>query len=112
MKTNPSDPTLAALPAAVRAALEKGQWIEAIKLLRSSGGVGLKEAKKLIEQQRADAAQANATQAKPAPPKGNAVDSHRAPGEVPRTPGKAWLILVVVLALVALLAHRLFASPG
>lgn len=99
---NPPDPTTAPLPADVRAALEKGQWVEAIKLLRASGGMGLKEAKDLIDRQRATVSQAKAEQ----------VDRNRAPGEVPRVPGVVWLILLIVVAGLALLAHRLLASPG
>ena len=37
------------LPAQVVAALERGQKIEAIKLLRELRGLGLKEAKELVE---------------------------------------------------------------
>lgn len=37
------------LPANVRAALERGSAIEAIRLLRESQGVGLKEAKEMID---------------------------------------------------------------
>ncbi len=37
------------LPADVLAALQKGQKIEAIKLLREARGIGLKEAKEAVE---------------------------------------------------------------
>lgn len=40
------------LPADVLAALQRGQPIEAIKLLRASSGLGLKEARDLIERGR------------------------------------------------------------
>ena len=99
---NPSDPTAAPLPADVRAALEKGQWVEAIKLLRASGGMGLKEAKDMIDRQRAAGTAAKAA----------IVDRQRAPGEVRRIPGIVWMVLIVVLALVALVAIRLGAGPG
>ncbi len=39
------------LPADVLAALQKGQKIEAIKLLREARGIGLKEAKEAVERQ-------------------------------------------------------------
>jgi hypothetical protein len=90
------------LPADVRAALEKGQWVEAIKLLRASGGMGLKEAKELIDRQRATVSPAKA------PP----IDRHRAPGEVPRLPGVVWLVVIVVAAVLTLAVYRLLASPG
>ena len=99
---NPSDPTSAQLPADVRAALEKGQWIEAIKLLRASGGMGLKEARDMIDRQRAADMPARASIA----------DRQRAPGEVRRIPGIVWVVVIVVLALVALVAIRLGAGPG
>ena len=99
---NRSDPTAAPLPADVRAALEKGQWIEAIKLLRVSGGMGLKEARDLIDRQRSTATSAKAAIA----------DRQRAPGEVRRIPGVVWVVLIVVLAAVALVAIRLGAGRG
>jgi len=99
---NPSDPTSAPLPADVRAALEKGQWVEAIKLLRASGGMGLKEAKDMIDRQRAAGVPARASIA----------DRQRAPGEVRRIPGFVWVVLIVVLAVVALVAFRLGAGRG
>ena len=99
---NLPDPTSAPLPADVRAALEKGQWVEAIKLLRASGGMGLKEAKDLIDRQRSTAVRAKAV----------VEDRHRAPGEVRKVPGVVWLILVVVLAVVALVARRLAVGAG
>jgi hypothetical protein len=99
---NPPDPTSAPLPAEVRAALEKGHWVEAIKLLRASGGMGLKEAKDLIDRQRAAVPAARASIA----------DRQRAPGEVRRIPGVVWVVLIVVLAVVALVAIRLGAGPG
>jgi hypothetical protein len=99
---NPPDPTAAPLPAEVRAALEKGEWIEAIKLLRASGGMGLKEAKDVIDRQRATAVRAKAS----------LDDRQRAPGEVRRIPGIVWLVLIVVLAVVALVAIRVGRGPG
>jgi ribosomal protein L7/L12 len=96
----PPRPSVAAagtLPFAVSAALMKGNKLEAIRLLRQQGGLGLKEAKDTVEAFERENA---------------ATDPHRAPGEVPRTSGLLWLILVVVLAGLALLARHLFASPG
>ena len=99
---NPSDPPSAPLPADVRAALEKGQWVEAIKLLRASGGMGLKEAKDMIDRQRAAGTLAKASIA----------DRQRAPGEVRRIPGVVWVVLIVVLAALALLARRMIGGAG
>jgi len=98
---NPPDPTAAPLSAEVRAALEKGQWIEAIKLLRASGGMGLQEAKDVIDRQRATAARAKAS----------VDDRDRAPGEVRRIPGLVWLVVLVVVVL-ALVALHLGAGPA
>ena len=79
------------------AALRKGDKLEAIRLMREKGGLGLKEAKDAVEaygrEQGAD-------------------DYHRAPGEVPRRGGAGWLILVLAVVALALLARRLFADPG
>ena len=90
------------LPADVRATLEKGEWIEAIKLLRASGGMGLKEAKEVIDRQRGTVM----------PTKAPHVDPHRAPGEVRRVPGVVWLVLIVVLAALVLLARRMIGGAG
>ena len=51
MTMAPTDP----LPADVAAALERGDTIEAIKLLRASTGLGLKEAKEFVDRHRAGA---------------------------------------------------------
>ena len=104
MKTPPSpDPMSQPLPAEVRAALEKGRWVEAIKLLRASGGMGLKEAKEVIDRQRANF---------PPPAKAAHIDPHRAPGEVRRVPGVVWLVLIVVVAAAALLVRRMIGAAG
>ena len=44
---------MAALPANVKAALDRGETIEAIKLLRQATGMGLKDAKDRIDLARA-----------------------------------------------------------
>src|SRR5205085_1903822 len=79
-----------------------GRWVEAIKLLRASGGMGLKEAKEMLDRQRAAGMPAKAAIA----------DRQRAPGEVRRIPGVVWVVLIVVLAVVALVAIRLGWAPG
>jgi ribosomal protein L7/L12 len=97
-RRRPSIAEMAALPFAVAAALRKGDKLEAIRLMREKGGLGLKEAK--------DAVEAHASE------QDGAADYHRAPGEVPRRGGAGWLILVLAIVALALLARRLFADPG
>ena len=89
---------MAALPFAVAAALRKGDKLEAIRLMREKGGLGLKEAKDAVEAYGRE--------------QGAAADYHRAPGEVPRRGGAGWLVFVLVVVALALLARRLFADPG
>jgi ribosomal protein L7/L12 len=74
-------------PPAARAALDAGQKIEAIRLLRQARGIGLKEAKAIV-----DAAQ-HQPHASPG----------RSPGQVENSPLNAarWVVLAVLLGLVA-----------
>ena len=96
-RPRPSIVAMAALPFAVAAALRKGDKLEAIRLMREKGGLGLKEAKDAVEAYGHEQ---------------GAADSHRAPGEVPRRGGAGWLVFVLVVVALALLARRLFADPG
>lgn len=76
----------AALPAEVQVALAKGDKIEAIRLLRATTGMGLKEAKDSV-----DAHDAAAAPERPG----------LAPGEVPRSMGMRllpWLVAAAALA--------------
>ena len=75
---------LGPLPPTVIDALQRGNKIEAIKLLRESDGLGLKEAKDAID----------AMGALPAA-------GPMAPGEVPRSGNFTWAIVVAVAVLVA-----------
>ena len=85
-------PMPAALPPAVVAALHHGDKIEAIKLLRSETGLGLKEAKDAIERSPHDL---------------RAIATLPSPGEVPRSSGVGrWLLVVVVVALVVYFVVR------
>ena len=79
------------MPADVRAALARGQKIEAIKLLRGHTGLGLKEAKDWIE-------------ARPV-----ARDSTAAPAGAPASASWWWLIAVI---LAAVAAFALLRGPG
>ena len=83
------------LPAEVTAALASGRTIEAIRLLRQARGIGLKEAKAIV-----DAAQNGPARTGPRRVSG------LAPGEVPRSRLSAGL-LVVVLLVVAAVAWQL-----
>jgi ribosomal protein L7/L12 len=97
VRPRPSIAAMAALPFAVASALRKGDKMEAIRLMREQGGLGLKAAKDAVEaygrEQGAD-------------------DYRRAPGEVPRRGGAGWLVFVLVVVALALLARRLFADAG
>ena len=87
-----------ALPPQVLAELARGNKIEAIKLLREATGVGLKEAKDTVD--AAESSGANSAGTVPG----------LAPGEVPRTHGKAWgrwlLLTVVLVGVLAFLKLR------
>ena len=89
--------SMLSLPFAVSEAMKQGNKLEAIRLMREQGGLGLTEAKDAVEAFE----QANATGA-----------SGRAPGEVPRSHIGFWLIAVLVLAALGLLARQLFGSPS
>ena len=79
------------LPPDVHAALQRGNKIEAIRLLREHTGLGLKEAK--------DAVEASGVRA--------TAQSDRAPGEMPPAAGAGrWLIAIAAAALVAYFLMR------
>lgn len=75
--TIPTEP----LPPEVLAALQRGNKIEAIKLLRQLTGLGLKEAKDAVE----------------AAPQ-HAQLGQGSPGEVSRSGSIGWVLLVLVIA--------------
>ena len=96
----PVQPKLHALGSDVMQALQQGRYLEAVKLLRQQPGMGLKEAKDII-----DAVQKQlAGHAKPAHDQAPHAPGHHdlAPGEVPRSAGLGNVLLV--LAFVALAA--------
>ena len=80
-QTGPATPS--ALPAGVVSALQRGAKIEAIKLLREATGLGLKEAKDIVDSQSSN----SPTYA-----------AQRAPGEIPRSKVAAWFIVCVLVA--------------
>lgn len=89
-----------ALPAEVRAALARGNKIEAIRLLREATGLGLKDAKDRIDA-AAEGAQRNAS-GQP-----GRAGQGLSPGEQPRQGAATWVVLLVVVALVlGYLAYR------
>ena len=80
----PPRPSETPLPADVRAALQAGNKIEAIRLLRDHTGLGLKEAKDAVE-----AAGVRHT-----------AQVTGAPGEMPRSGNSGWLLLAIAVAVV------------
>jgi len=78
------------LPLEAIAALQRGQKIEAIKIVRAKFGIDLKDAKEVV-----DAAEQSASF-------GTAEKTNQAPGEVPaRGLGKAFVLIAVALAAIA-----------
>lgn len=75
------------LPPQVMNALQRGDKIEAIKLMRQATGLGLKEAKDLV-----DAAQSQL---------GGGRGSNLAPGELPRSGAIWWIVGLVAAGLLA-----------
>ncbi|MEZ5417753.1 MAG: ribosomal protein L7/L12 [Vicinamibacterales bacterium] len=84
------------LPHNVRAALAEGDTITAIRLLREARGVGLKEAKSMLE--------SSLTRSAAQMP---GASSRLASGEVPRNGVHLWLLVVVVVAAAALAWYML-----
>lgn len=72
------------LPPDVLAALQRGNKIEAIKLMRQATGLGLKEAKDAVEASPEHAQLGQSGQ--------------RSPGEVARSGSIGWVLLALVIA--------------
>jgi len=92
-----------ALPAAARAALQRGQVLEAIKLTREATGLGLKEAKDLVDAARAADGSVPGLAAA-----GATFDPMHEPGRV-RGGGARVALLVVVLLCAVLALWAVFA---
>lgn len=97
------------LPPAAVEALARGDKIEAIKITRQHTGLGLKEAKELVDRHedghdswRGHAASPAAAQHAPAPPPRR---PGLAPGEVPRSPLPVGLLVTVAVVAAALLVY-------
>ncbi len=87
------------LPTQARAAGGRGDVIQAIKLTRKATGLGLKEAKELVEQSIQANQQVKST---PAATLGQA---RLAPGEVPRSGSSASLVAALLAIAVAVLVY-------
>ncbi len=82
------------VPPAAAAALAQGRKVEAVKLVREATGLGLAESLKLIEGHLKGQRGASG-----AP--GGTFDPMAEPGRVASGGGKAWLVIVIVLAVLA-----------
>jgi hypothetical protein len=89
----PDDP----LPPDVRAALDQGDALEAIKLLRRRTGFGLKEAKDAVER---------------GPKRRGAAASGLSPGEVPRSAGFGRWLLVAAIVVAGLYFALVQSAPA
>jgi ribosomal protein L7/L12 len=87
------------LPTQARAAAARGEVIQAITLTREATGLGLKEAKELVEQSLQANQQVKST---PASTPGQA---RLAPGEVPSSGSTAALVAVLLAIAVAVLVY-------
>ncbi|MEO8278199.1 MAG: ribosomal protein L7/L12 [Ideonella sp.] len=79
------------LPSEAKAALDQGKVLQAIRLLRASKGIGLKDAKSIID----------AARGTPAPRPGGRNPSGLAPGEVPRSGFGLGVVIIVLLVVAA-----------
>ena len=86
--TSPANPS----PAEIVAALQRGGIVEALKLVLAAKSAGAGAAKK-----RADRVGAPTEPFKPSPVSTTRADL--SPGEVPRSSGDVWLVLIVIAAL-------------
>lgn len=90
-------------PPAATEALRRGNKIEAIRLVREQQGIGLKEAKDLVEQHE----QLLVPTAESLMPRNGL-----SPGEVPRSSGRVTFVLVVLAIAAGLVYHFMLRDPG
>ena len=90
-------------PPAAADALRRGHKIEAIRLVREHLGIGLKEAKDLVEQHE---------QLMVPTVEGLSPRNGLSPGEVPRSSGRVTWVLVVVAIAVGVVYHFMLRKPG
>ena len=97
------------LPPDVREAIERGDALAAIKLLRKRTGAGLKEAKDVVERSL-DRGRASPPSAAPSQHLGRP-GTRLSPGEVPRSAGLGrWLLVAAIVA--AVVYFVLLRSPA
>ena len=92
-----------ALPPAALDALRRGNKIEAIRLVREHHGIGLKEAKDLVEQHEQLVAPTV---------EGLSPRNGLSPGEVPRTGSRITWLLVAAAIAAGLVYHFVLRDPG
>lgn len=90
-------------PPAAADALRRGNKIEAIRLVRQHNGLGLKEAKDLVERHE----QLIVPTADSLAPRNGL-----SPGEVPRSSARTTWLLVAAAIVAGLLYHFVFKTPG
>ena len=95
----------APLPDEVIHALRHGNTVEAIKRLRESTGLGLKEAKTVIDHYLAgkSAMAASAPTSRPAPTAAHKASPGLSPGEIPRSGKIAGIILALAVTAAAII---------
>jgi ribosomal protein L7/L12 len=96
-------PVRGAFPPAAADALRRGHKIEAIRLVREHLGIGLKEAKDLVEQHE---------QLIVPTVEGLSPRNGLSPGEVPRTSGRITWLLVAAAIVAGLVYHFMLRDPG
>jgi ribosomal protein L7/L12 len=102
--TSPAGPAVrGAFPPAAAEALRRGHKIEAIRLVREHLGIGLKEAKDLVEQHE---------QLIVPTVEGLSPRNGLSPGEVPRTSGRITWLLVAAAIVAGLIYHFALRGPG
>ena len=105
--SSPAAPDGAAMrgvfPPAAADALRRGHKIEAIRLVREHLGIGLKEAKDLVDQHE---------QLMVPTVEGLSPRNGLSPGEVPRTSGRITWLLVAAAIVAGLVYHFLLRDPG
>ena len=87
-------------PDEVVAAIRAGRKVEAIRLLRLASGMGLAEAKAMVEQIERQ------MPGRHAPAKASRPEPHLSPGEVPRRGAGKWLAVLAIA--VAAVAYAIF----
>lgn len=102
--TKPQPPAVpGGFPPAAADALRRGNKIEAIRIVREHHGIGLKEAKDLVEQHE---------QLIVPTVEGLSPRNGLSPGEVPRSSGRITWLLVAAALVAGLVYHFVLRDPG